>query len=58
MSLFCRLLIVYQYGLIIFWDVFEVKVVVSKGDNDLYVKGYLFKFLREVDIDLINNLFE
>lgn len=53
-----RLLIAYQYGLIILWDVLEAKVVVSKGDNDLHVKGHLSKSPREVDIDPINNPLE
>ncbi|XP_021744915.1 uncharacterized protein LOC110710876 isoform X2 [Chenopodium quinoa] len=36
-----RLLIAYQYGLFVLWDVLESKVIVLKGDNDLRIKDHL-----------------
>ncbi|XP_010676759.1 uncharacterized protein LOC104892503 isoform X2 [Beta vulgaris subsp. vulgaris] len=36
-----RLLIAYQYGLFVLWDVLESEVIVIKGDKDLVIKDHL-----------------
>jgi len=58
MGLSCRLLIAYQYGLIILWDVREAKVVVIKGDKDLHVKDNVPDSPSKLDDDPCENVLE
>ncbi|XP_074264578.1 lethal(2) giant larvae protein homolog SRO77-like [Silene latifolia] len=53
-----RILIAYQYGLIILWDVITAEVVVFKGDKDLLIKGHLSDSSRKLDVDPLNNALE
>lgn len=53
-----RLLIAYQYGLIILWDVPEAKVVVIKGDKDLHVKDDVPDSPSKLDDDPCENVLE
>ncbi|KAJ8445908.1 hypothetical protein Cgig2_009837 [Carnegiea gigantea] len=53
-----KLLIAYQYGLIILWDVSEAKVVVIKGDKDLHVKDNVRDSPSKLDDDPCENVLE
>ncbi|KAL9242597.1 hypothetical protein vseg_016583 [Gypsophila vaccaria] len=53
-----RLVIAYQYGLIILWDFIEAEVVVFKGDKDLRIKGHLNDSPHKLDAASLDNASE
>ncbi|KNA16904.1 hypothetical protein SOVF_084670 isoform B [Spinacia oleracea] len=50
-----RLLIAYQYGLFVLWDVVESKVIVLKGDNDLLIKDHLSESPSKLAADTLED---
>ncbi|XP_021769683.1 uncharacterized protein LOC110733914 isoform X2 [Chenopodium quinoa] len=53
-----RLLIAYQYGLFVLWDVLESKVIVLKGDNDLRIKDHLSESPSNLAVDPLEDAHE
>ncbi|XP_070037873.1 uncharacterized protein LOC107786215 [Nicotiana tabacum] len=57
-----RLLIAYESGLIILWDVVEAHVIIVKGDKDLHLKDGAVNFKKNADSsspdDLLQHEFE
>ncbi|KAK4731093.1 hypothetical protein R3W88_024081 [Solanum pinnatisectum] len=57
-----RLLIAYECGLIILWDVVEAHVIIVKGDKDLHLKDGALNFRKNADSsspdDLLQHQFE
>ncbi|XP_055812638.1 uncharacterized protein LOC129882392 isoform X1 [Solanum dulcamara] len=57
-----RLLIAYECGLIILWDVIEAHVIIVKGDKDLHLKDGALNFKQNADSsspdDLLQHQFE
>ncbi|KAK4359355.1 hypothetical protein RND71_021584 [Anisodus tanguticus] len=45
----CLLLIAYESGLIILWDVVEAHVIIVKGDKDLHLKDGAVNFKKNAD---------
>lgn len=52
MGYFCRVLIAYENGLIILWDVSEAQIIVAKGDKNLQLKDGSVDSPSEVDGNL------
>ncbi|PHT72598.1 hypothetical protein T459_23383 [Capsicum annuum] len=48
-SFLLRLLIAYESGLIILWDVVEAHVIIVKGDKDLHLKDVAVNFKKNTD---------
>ncbi|XP_057525296.1 uncharacterized protein LOC130804751 isoform X2 [Amaranthus tricolor] len=53
-----RLLVAYQYGLLILWDVLDAKVIVVKGDKDLRIKDHLSDSPSESAAEPLDNAHE
>ncbi|KAL2902064.1 Syntaxin-binding protein 5-like [Bienertia sinuspersici] len=53
-----RLLIAYQYGLFILWDVLESKVIVIKGEKDLLIKDHISDLPSELATDPLEDAHE
>lgn len=53
-----RLLIAYQYGLFVLWNVLESKVLVIKGDKDLLIKDHLSESPSNISADPLEDAHE
>ncbi|KAM3216972.1 putative protein isoform X1 [Capsicum annuum] len=53
-----RLLIAYESGLIILWDVVEAHVIIVKGDKDLHLKDVAVNFKKNTDSSSTDDLLQ
>lgn len=52
---YCRLLIAYDNGLIILWDVIEARILIVKGDKYLQLKDDMIDSSRNSDTSLVDD---
>ena len=51
----CRLLIAYEKGLLVLWDVSDSNAISVRGYGDLHMKGQISGAQRDADEDQLNN---